>query len=57
VLVPDRAVKPADISLELAASIELVHLLPDTISVLTFADSSGDLLTNGRARPWVHWQS
>jgi len=49
VLVPDRTVKPADISLELAASIELVHLLPDTVTVLTLGDPSGDLLTADRA--------
>jgi len=48
VLVPDRAVNQADLDLELAASIELVHLLPDSIGVYTLRDAYGSALTSGR---------
>jgi hypothetical protein len=48
VLVPDRAVSQPDINLELAAATELVHQLPDSIGVYTFANPAGTLLTSGR---------
>lgn len=48
VIVPDQVVSQADLSLELATSIELVHLLPDTASVRTLADADGTRLTGTR---------
>jgi hypothetical protein len=48
VLVPDRGVSRGDIILEQAALIELAHLLPDTINLLTFSDSAGGTLTSNR---------
>lgn len=48
VLVPDRAVSQPDINLELAAATELVHQLPNSIGIYTFANPAGTLLTAGR---------
>lgn len=48
VLVPDRAGSQADINLELAAATELVHQLPASINIYTFANAAGTLLTSGR---------
>lgn len=48
VLVPDRAGSQADINLELAAATELVHQLPNSIGIYTFANAAGTLLTSGR---------